>query len=86
MANLCGVLMRFRLHKIAIIADIEKAYLQLQLNEEDRDVTRFLWIKDINKPFSKEKTTINWWTTYCQASVYPMVLDIVYKATSLFLC
>ena len=40
--DLCGLLMRFRLHRIAMVADIEKAFLQihvgLQLNQ--RDVTR----------------------------------------------
>ena len=43
--NLCGTLLRFRLSKVAIIADIEKAYLQLELAMGDRDVTRFLWLK-----------------------------------------
>jgi hypothetical protein len=44
--NLCGLLIRFRLHKIGIVADIEKAFLQVALQESERDVTRFLWIKD----------------------------------------
>ena len=47
--NLCGVLLRFRMNKIALIADIKKAYLQLQLNPQDRDVTQFLWVKEIHK-------------------------------------
>ncbi|XP_060552386.1 uncharacterized protein LOC132713726 [Ruditapes philippinarum] len=48
--DLCGLLMRFRLHKIAIIADIEKAFLQIGLQESERDVTRFLWLKSCEKP------------------------------------
>ncbi|CAG2219807.1 unnamed protein product [Mytilus edulis] len=40
--NLCGISMRFRLHKIAMVADIEKAFLQVGLQEDDRDVTRFM--------------------------------------------
>ncbi|XP_052778713.1 uncharacterized protein LOC128216176 [Mya arenaria] len=48
--DLCGLLMRFRLHKIGIVADIEKAFLQIGLQKSQRDVTRFLWLKDISSP------------------------------------
>ena len=46
--------MRFRLNKIAVVADIEKAYVQLELNSCDRDVTRFLWLKDVDSPVSDD--------------------------------
>ena len=52
--DLCGLLLRFRAKKIGIIADIEKAFLQVALNPQDRDVTRFLWLKDINRCATKD--------------------------------
>ena len=44
--DMCTLLLRFRTKRIGIIADIEKAFLQVGLHEQYRDVTRFLWIKD----------------------------------------
>jgi len=31
-----------------LLADIEKPFLQVGSQEPDRDVTRFLWFKDVN--------------------------------------
>jgi hypothetical protein len=41
--NLVEVLLRFRRWKVAISADITKAFLQISLRDEDKDVHRFLW-------------------------------------------
>ena len=41
--DLVSILMRFRMYNIGLVADIRKAFLQMVLAEEDRDVTRFLW-------------------------------------------
>ena len=44
--DLCGLLIRFRMHNIAVVADVEKAFLSVGLQQQDRGVTRFLWLKD----------------------------------------
>ena len=48
--NMCGVLIRFRLYLIAGLADIEKAFLQIGVQEQDRNVMRFLWYTDPTRP------------------------------------
>ena len=48
--DLYGLLLRFRPHKVALVADVEKPFLQVGLQPDDRDVTRFLWLKDPSKP------------------------------------
>ena len=40
--DLCGVLLRVRTYFIVVLADVEKAFLQIGIQEQDRDVTRFL--------------------------------------------
>ncbi|CAL1282487.1 unnamed protein product [Larinioides sclopetarius] len=42
--NLFKLLVHFRINKFAVIADLEKAFLQIQIKKEDRDFTRFFWI------------------------------------------
>ncbi|VDK40164.1 unnamed protein product [Cylicostephanus goldi] len=44
--ELYGILLRFRMKANVAIADVEKAFLQIRLNEKDRDVTRCLWVKN----------------------------------------
>ena len=43
------IMLRFRSHRVALVGDIEKAFLMVHIAEEDRDVLRFLWVKDIDK-------------------------------------
>ena len=35
------------MYPIAITGDIEKAYLQISVDEKDRDLLRFLWFKNL---------------------------------------
>jgi hypothetical protein len=43
------IILRFRAHKLALTGDIEKAFLNISVCNDDRDVLRFLWIDDISK-------------------------------------
>ena len=53
--DLCGHLLRFRTHKVALTADTETAFVQVGLQPTDRDVTKFLRLKDPTKPLTKDK-------------------------------
>ena len=48
--DLCGMLMRFRLKPVVLLSDIEKAFLQIELQPPDRDVTCFFWYQDPTNP------------------------------------
>ena len=48
--NLTGILLRFCLNKIAMVSDIEKTFLQIGLQDDAKEATRFLWLKDKNIP------------------------------------
>ena len=52
LTDLCAVLLRFRLHCYALSTDIEKAFLHVKLDSQDRDFTRFLWLADPTNPES----------------------------------
>ena len=56
--NLCGLLLKFRFSPIAVVGDIEKAFLSVGLQPADRDVTRFLWLKDPNNTNLENNTQI----------------------------
>ena len=43
--EILSILLRFRLHKYAILGDVSQAFLQISLDPTDRDLTRFLWYR-----------------------------------------
>ncbi|XP_064469588.1 uncharacterized protein LOC135384311 [Ornithodoros turicata] len=42
-SDILSLLLRFRMHPIALVSDIEKAFLQIGLHKQDTDALRFLW-------------------------------------------
>ena len=52
--SFADVLMRFRFHKVALVADIEKAFLMVSISPSDRDALRFIWLDDVHKDNPKE--------------------------------
>ncbi|GFR15042.1 reverse transcriptase domain-containing protein [Trichonephila clavata] len=46
--DLSELILKFREYPIAYTADIEKAFLQIELHEQDRDVARFFWTEILN--------------------------------------
>ena len=53
--KLWSVLVRARFQLIAVTGDIEQAFLQVRIREQDRNALRFHWLKDLN---SKEVETL----------------------------
>ena len=45
---LFDILLRFRLPKIALMGDLEKAFLNVIVKPEDGNLLRFLWTDDVN--------------------------------------
>ena len=46
MNDLLGILLRFRLGKIAITSDVEQMFYNFKVAEKDKDFLRFLWLDD----------------------------------------
>lgn len=42
--SIAALMLRFRVGKVAAIADLRKAFLQIRIHEHDRNFLRFLWI------------------------------------------
>ena len=47
--ELIDVLIRFRIYPIALLSDMKKAFLNVNIREEDLDFLRFLWVDDVIK-------------------------------------
>ena len=45
---LYDILIRFREKRVALVGDIEKAFLNIAVNKRDRDFLRCLWVKSVD--------------------------------------
>ena len=45
--HIFDIFLRFRLQRVALIGDLEKAFLNIGIKPEERDLLRFLWVDDI---------------------------------------
>ena len=72
MANsLVGVLLRFRIERIAVVGDIAKMFNMIRLAEEDRDFYRFLWYRehDINSDPVSYRMKVHLFGSTCSPAI-----------------
>ena len=58
------ILIRFWLHRIALFADIEKAFLMISI-AEDRNALRLIWLDDINSHLPRASSS-----AVCQSGIW----------------
>ncbi|XP_064648771.1 uncharacterized protein LOC135500981 [Lineus longissimus] len=77
--DLPGVLLRFRRHRVALVADIEKMFLQVKMRKEDQDSQRFLWrgLDKSKEPEVYRLTTVTFGLTSSPFSSIQTILDHV---------
>ncbi|VDM24445.1 unnamed protein product [Toxocara canis] len=76
--QLVGVLMRSRQGEIALTADIEKASLQLELQEPDRDACRFFWLRNQKlKGIFKHIGFAVFHLEWCEQHIFPDIICAV---------
>ncbi|XP_063442582.1 uncharacterized protein LOC134722880 [Mytilus trossulus] len=66
--------MRLRDNRYPVVTDIEKVFLQITLDEKDRDMTRFFWLKDLTDPKS-ELITYRFKAILFGATCSPFILN-----------
>ena len=71
---LWGILLRFRVGHIAVVGDLEKAFLQIKLCDKERNVCCFLW-----KPPNGHTVTYRLTRVFFGATSSPFLLQVVLK-------
>ena len=59
---LIDVLLRFRLHRVALVTDVSRMYRAVLLTESDKDLHRFVWRRSPKDPLLDYRMTrIHFW-------------------------
>jgi hypothetical protein len=74
MNDLTTLLLKFRLGRYEVSTDIQKAFLNVRLHEDDRDVTRFLWLSEPTDPKS-QLVTYRFRVVLFEATCFPFILN-----------
>ena len=69
--KLWSVLVRNRFQPVALAGDLKQAFLQVRIREEDRDVMRFHWLKDLD---TKHVETLRFTRALFDLSTSPFLL------------
>ncbi|XP_077865477.1 uncharacterized protein LOC144352174, partial [Saccoglossus kowalevskii] len=77
--DLTSILIKFRSNPVAITSDIEKAFLQVKLEPEERKFTKFLWLSDSGDTES-EFDTYQFKSVLFGATPSPFILNAVVRA------
>ena len=56
-SSLVDVLLRFRLHRVALTADVSRMYRAIALVDEDKDLHRFVWRTSPQDPLKDFRMT-----------------------------
>ena len=73
------ILIRFRAYKYGITADIEKAFFQVNISEDQRDFTRMLWFR--GPTVYLDELELNYCTSIHQISFWDKFLAFLLNAT-----
>ena len=75
------ILLRFRAGKVALVGDIEKAFLNIEIHPQDRKYLRFLWVDDI-KALEPQVLTYQFNRVVFGVTSSPFLLNAVLSTTS----
>ena len=76
--HIVNILLRLRLWKVALVGDIAKAFLMIEVDPVDRDFLRFLLVKDINVE-SPEIIVLRFNRVVFGVSISPYLLNSVIR-------